>query len=82
VQIVVTENGVADLRGKDPHERAQLIIDNCAHPEYRDELRSYLEAVKEGHTPQSLTLAFGMHRQFARTGSMAGVDWADLRNRI
>ncbi|MBL8242068.1 MAG: succinate CoA transferase, partial [Bryobacterales bacterium] len=24
VQIIVTENGVADLRGKDPHERAEL----------------------------------------------------------
>jgi acetyl-CoA hydrolase len=82
VQIVVTENGVADLRGKDPHERAQLIIDNCAHPDYREQLRGYLEVVKEGHTPQSLTLAFAMHRQFAQTGNMSGVNWTELRNRI
>jgi acetyl-CoA hydrolase len=82
VQIVVTENGVADLRGKDPHERAQLIIDNCAHPDYREQLRGYLEVVKEGHTPQSLSLAFAMHRQFAHTGAMSGVNWAELRSRI
>jgi acetyl-CoA hydrolase len=82
VQIVVTEHGVADLRGRDPHQRAQLIIDNCAHPDYREQLRGYLEVVKEGHTPQSLTLAFAMHRQFAQTGSMAGVNWADLRTRV
>jgi acetyl-CoA hydrolase len=79
VQIVVTEHGVADLRGKDPHERAQLIIDNCAAPEFREQLRGYLEVVKEGHTPQSLTLAFAMHRQFVQTGDMRNLNWAEWR---
>ena len=32
VQVVVTEQGFADLRGLAPQERAQLIIDRCAHP--------------------------------------------------
>jgi acetyl-CoA hydrolase len=82
VQIVVTEHGVADLRGKDPHERATLIIDNCAHPEYRDQLRSYLHEVKEGHTPQSLTLAFAMHRQFMHGGDMRNVNWAEWRRNL
>lgn len=36
VQIVVTEQSVADLRGKDPHERAELIIRNCVHPDYKE----------------------------------------------
>jgi acetyl-CoA hydrolase len=80
VQIVVTEHGVADLRGKDPHERARLIVENCAHPDYRDQLESYLRLVKEGHIPQSLSLSFAMHRHFLQTGDMRGIDWADWRH--
>jgi propionyl-CoA:succinyl-CoA transferase len=79
VQIVVTENGVADLRGKDPHERARLIIENCAHPDFREQLYGYLEVVKEGHTPQSLSLAFAMHQQFSRSGDMRAINWSDWR---
>jgi propionyl-CoA:succinyl-CoA transferase len=82
VQIVMTEHGVADLRGRDPHERAQLIINNCAAPEYRDQLRAYLDEVKDGHTPQSLTLAFAMHRQFTATGDMRNVNWSDWRRKM
>jgi acetyl-CoA hydrolase len=79
VQVVVTEQGVADLRGKDPHDRARLIINNCAHPDFRGQLLSYLEYVKQGHTPQSLSLAFAMHRQYDRSGDMRGVDWSEWR---
>ena len=43
VQVVVTEQGLADLRGKSPGERARTIINTCAHPSYRDELHRYLE---------------------------------------
>ena len=75
VQVVVTECGVADLRGKDERERAQLIINNCAHPDYRDELQSYVDTAKEGHSPESLTNAFAMHRQFLKTGDMRGTHW-------
>jgi len=79
VQIVVTEQGVADLRGRDPHERAQLVIDHCAHPDYRDQLRQYLRLVKEGHEPQSLSLAFAMHRKFLTDGDMRNIDWESWR---
>src|SRR5271165_4131027 len=58
VQVVITEQGVADLRGLDPHDRARLIINNCAHPDYRDELQRYVDTAKEGHSLESLTNAF------------------------
>jgi acyl-CoA hydrolase len=70
VQIVVTEQGVADLRGLAPHERARLIIDKCAHPDFRDQLNGYLRLVSDGHTPLSLATAFAMHVQFQETGDM------------
>ena len=79
VQVVITEYGVADLRGQDPHGRARLIINNCAHPEFRDQLTDYLDLVRQGHTPQSLSLAFAMHRQFDRTGDMRGINWTEWR---
>ncbi len=79
VQIVITEQGVADLRGKDPHERANLIIDNCAHPDYRGQLRDYLKLVKEGHEPMSLSLGFSFHRAFLRHGDMRNITWDEWR---
>ena len=75
VQIVATEWGIADLRGRSPYERADLIIHNCAHPDFRDELIGYLEMVEGGHTPQTLKAAFKLHEQYMRTGDMRGVDW-------
>jgi acetyl-CoA hydrolase len=79
VQIVITEQGVADLRGKDPHDRAELIINNCAHPDFKGQLRDYLRLVKEGHVPQSLSLAFAMHRHFLTHGDMHNINWEDWR---
>jgi acetyl-CoA hydrolase len=76
VQVVVTEQGVADLRSKTPHERAELIVGKCAHPDFRPQLRAYYEATKCGHVPQSLSAAFAMHEQFLKTGDMRGVDWS------
>ena len=70
VQVVVTEWGVADLRGKDEGERAKLMINNCAHPDYRDELQRYVDTAKEGRSPESLTNAFALHRRFLETGDM------------
>ncbi len=75
VQVVITDQGVADLRGKDPNERARLIIDRCAHPDFRDPLRCYFDMSKGGHTPQTLATAFGMHEQFLKSGDMHGADW-------
>jgi propionyl-CoA:succinyl-CoA transferase len=79
VQIVITEQGVADLRGKDPHERAHLIIDRCAHPDYREQLRAYLEhTARTSHEPLSLSLGLAMHRQFLRHGDMRNIDWGEF----
>ena len=78
VQIVATENGVADLRGKDPGERASAIIDNCAHPDYREQLRAYLKVRKEGHALISLNNALAMHQRFAHAADMRGVEWDKL----
>ena len=80
VQVVVTEQGVADLRGKDPHERAELIINNCAHPDFREQLHDYLELVTQSsHQPISLSLGLAMHRQFTRHGDMRNINWEEYR---
>lgn len=75
VQVIVTEHGVADLRGKSPGERAWLIAENCAHPDFKKELLGYFYHIRDGHTPQTLAAAYAMHQQFLQTGSMIGVDW-------
>ncbi len=75
VQIVITENGVADLRGKSPTQRAELIIHQCAHPEFRESLLGYVHLEKKGHIHQSLEKAFAMHAQLLKTGDMRGVTW-------
>ena len=41
-EIIVTEQGLADLRGLSAYERAELMIEKCAHPKFRPELREYL----------------------------------------
>ncbi len=72
-QIIVTEQGLADLRGLSPRQRAEVIIENCAHPDYKAELRDYFErACKEasGHTPHILSEALSWHDRFTKTGSM------------
>lgn len=75
VQVLVTEHGIADLRGKDPRERARIIIANCAAPEYRDQLNAYLAFVHGGHEALSFRSAFEMHHKFALDGDMRGVNW-------
>ena len=77
VQIVATEWGIADLRGRSPYERAYLIIENCAHPDFRGALKSYLAMVESGHTPHTLSAAFRMHDRYLKTGDMRGVEWAE-----
>lgn len=72
VDILVTEWGLADLRGLAPRERAPEIIEHCVHPDYKDKLRSYFERAKEkgGHTPHILSEALSWHTQYQETGSM------------
>lgn len=70
VQVLVTEQGVADLRGKSPIARAHVIVEQCAHPDYREPLEHYLMKIKSGHAPQLLSEAFSFHQRFLATGSM------------
>lgn len=79
VQIIVTEQGVADLRGKSPGERARVIIENCAHPDYRPILRDYVALAGHVHSPQTLSAAFSLHEAFSEAGDMRKVDWSKLR---
>lgn len=76
VQVIITDQGVADLRGKSPHERAELIADKCAHPDFRDALHRYVDLSKGGQTPQSLSRAFAFHEQFMKNGDMRGADFS------
>lgn len=70
--IIVTEHGLADLRGLAPRERAHQIIDHCTDPLYRDMLRDYYQRAcrRGGHTPQLLREAFAWHLRAEETGSM------------
>ncbi|KAB2639271.1 MAG: succinate CoA transferase [Verrucomicrobia bacterium] len=70
VQVLITEHGVADLRGKDPRERATAIISNCVDPSYRDLLWNYFKLTENGHTPQSFRSAFAFHEAFLQSGDM------------
>lgn len=72
VDILVTDVGLADLRGLAPRERAQTIIDNCVHPDYKEELQSYFDRAcrRGGHTPHLLEEAFSWHMRFSETGTM------------
>ena len=77
VNVIITEQGVADLRGKSPMQRAQCIIENCAHPDYKQLLWDYLKMAKGGHTHHNLPAAFAMHDTLARKGDMHLTDFAE-----
>ncbi len=71
VKIIATEYGVADLRGKSPLQKAHAIIENCAHPDYKQLLWDYLKLMEgKCHTPATLSKAFAMHLALAETGDM------------
>lgn len=76
VSIIVTEQGVADLRGQSPKQRARTLIARCAHPDYRDALADYFDrALHESygkHTPHLLTEALSWHQRWLDTGNMRG----------
>jgi len=76
VKILITEFGVADLRGLSPIQRAESIIENCVHPEYKKLLSDYLKLGVKGHTPQHLEACFALHHAFNKTGDMRNVDWS------
>ncbi|QNP58379.1 acetyl-CoA hydrolase/transferase family protein [Paenacidovorax monticola] len=73
VQILVTEQGLADLRGLSPRQRAQVIIDRCAHPDFRPLLQDYFDRAQRAggqHTPHILGEALSWHQRCLATGSM------------
>lgn len=79
---VITEQGLADVRGMAPKDRARRIIEKCAHPDYKDQLTEYLNiAEKEciakgvGHEPQLWDRAFKMHLNLAQNGTMKVKNW-------
>ncbi len=74
VQVLVTDQGLADLRGLSPKRRAELVIENCADPIYRPMLREYYNKAKQvslgKQTPHVISEALRWHDRFLRTGSM------------
>lgn len=74
VQVIVTEQGLADLRGLSPKQRAELVIANCAHPDYRPALQDYYRRARAGsyglQTPCLPGEALSWHQRFMDKGSM------------
>jgi succinyl-CoA:acetate CoA-transferase len=74
LQVMVTDQGLADLRGLCPRKRAKVIIENCSHPDFRPALQDYFnraEKLSAGkHTPHLLDESLSWHTRFMRTGSM------------
>jgi len=73
VQIIITEQGIADLRGLCPKERAKIIIENCTHPIYRDRLYDYYKRAigkRNSQTPIILKEALSWHERFEEKGTM------------
>jgi succinyl-CoA:acetate CoA-transferase len=75
VQVLVTEHGLADLRGLSPRARSTVVIARCADPRFRDQLTDYCERAWSArptsrHTPHLLTEALSWHQRYLDTGSM------------
>ncbi|HCX01397.1 hypothetical protein KN63_05690 [Smithella sp. F21] len=73
VDVIITEIGLADLRGLSPVERAEAIIENCSHPDYRPLLREYFEKARKevgGHEPHILEEAFSFHQRLKKQKTM------------
>ncbi len=73
VDILITDIGIADLRGKDPVEKAKTIIDHCADPLYRQPLKNYLHKaikVNGGHQPHILEEGYNWHLKMIKEGRM------------
>lgn len=74
VQVLVTEQGLADLRGLSPKQRAKVIIENCVHPDYKQAMRDYyhraLDASPGKQTPHLMDEVLSWHLRYMRTGHM------------
>ena len=77
LDVIVTEQGLADVRGLSPKERAKVIIEKCAHPDYKPILEDYFKKAEFecmrrgwGHEPHLLWNSFDMHKALDQEGSM------------
>lgn len=77
VKVLITEQGIADLRGKSPIQRAKLIIENCVHPDYKEMMYDYLKLGGKGHTPHCLQACFALHNEFNRSGDMRKTNFSE-----
>lgn len=82
LDVLVTEQGLADLRGLSPRERAQVIITKCVHPDYKPIMQEYFEraqreccALNVGHEPHLLFKVFKMQQSLAEQGTMKIANW-------
>ncbi|MBU5636251.1 acetyl-CoA hydrolase [Geomonas sp. Red69] len=82
LDVLVTEQGLADLRGLSPRERAKTIINNCVHPDYKPLMQEYYERAKReccelnvGHEPHLLFKVFKMQQHLAEKGTMKIDNW-------
>jgi len=82
LDVVVTEQGLADVRGLSPKERARVIIKKCAHPDYVPILEEYFNMAEFmclkkgwGHEPQLLWNSFDMHKNLIENGTMKLDKW-------
>ena len=81
LDVIVTEQGLADLRGLAPVPRARLIIEKCAHPDFKDQLTDYLNlSIKacqkgRGHEPHMLDKVFQMHTNLLKNQNMHLDHW-------
>ncbi|AWB94078.1 acetyl-CoA hydrolase/transferase family protein [Aeromicrobium chenweiae] len=78
VQVIVTEHGIADLRGSSPTDRAAKIIGRCADPAFRPGLQDYLDRARAKrpearHTPHLLDESLAWHQRYLDTGTMGPV---------
>jgi succinyl-CoA:acetate CoA-transferase len=75
VQVLITEQGLADLRGLSPSARTERVIQNCAHPDFREPLRDYVARARAArptarHTPHLMDEALSWHQRYLATGTM------------
>jgi succinyl-CoA:acetate CoA-transferase len=82
VDVLITECGLADLRGLAPRERAEKIIANCVHPSYRDLLADYYQRAlsRGGQTPHLIEEALSWHAALRERGTMRPED--DVADRV
>lgn len=82
LNIIVTEQGLADLRGLSPKERVNEIIEKVVHPDYKEQLKDYYNMAlfyctktKSLHEPQMLDVVFKMHSNLIKNGTMKLNSW-------